>query len=173
MARIAMPVAEGFEDAELMVPYRRLLAAGHDLVIFGARRGETVTGKRYGASVTITAEAPDIDPDAFDALVIPGGHSPDHLRIVPEVVEFVRRFAHTGRPIAAICHGPQLLIEAGAVRGRTLTSWPSVRTDLENAGARWVDRPVVRDGNLITSRKPGDLDAFCDALIECLGAAAA
>src|SRR5689334_24281649 len=98
-------------------------------------------------------------------LLIPGGHSPDHLRMDESVVRFVRRFWETGKPVAAICHGPQLLIDADVVRGVTLTSWPSVRKDLENAGARWVDQPVVEDGRLITSRKPADLDAFCAAVL--------
>src|SRR5690606_13048804 len=103
-----------------------------------------------------------------DALVVPGGYSPDHLRTSRSVVEFVRRFAQTGRPIAAVCHGPQLLIEAELVAGREMTSWPSVRKDLENAGARWRDAEVVVDGNLIASRKPEDLEAFCNAVLERL-----
>ena len=102
------------------------------------------------------AAVPDIDRflEEFDALVIPGGHSPDHIRTDATVVEFVRRFAESGRPLAAVCHGPQLLIEAGVVEGRTMTSWPSVKTDLVNAGARWVDEQVVTDGSFITARKP-------------------
>lgn len=165
MARIAVPLADDFEDVEFTQPNERLAAAGHEVVVVGARRGETVQGKRHGASATIAAAAGEVDPEEFDTLLIPGGYSPDHLRMEAPVVDFVRRFAATDRPIAAICHGPQLLIEAGTVEGRTLTSWPSVRTDLENAGARWIDRAVVTDGNLITSRGPDDLDAFCDAVL--------
>lgn len=104
-------------------------------------------------------------PEDFDLLLIPGGHSPDALRTNEGIVDFVRRFADSGRAIAAVCHGPQLLIEAGLVRGKKLTSWPSVRTDLENAGAHWVDREVVEDGPLVTSRKPEDLDAFNEAVL--------
>ena len=115
-----------------------------------------------------TAAAKDRDPTSYDALLIPGGYSPDQLRVDDDVVNFVKRFAATQRPIAAVCHGPQLLIEAGVVEGRTLTSWPSVRTDLRNAGAEVVDQEVCVDGNLITSRKPEDLDAFCRALLEQL-----
>jgi len=99
---------------------------------------------------------------------IPGGHSPDRLRMDEELVDFVRRFGESGRPIAAICHGPQLLIEADLVRGRTLTSWPSIRKDLENAGASWVDREVVEDGELISSRQPQDAEAFSRAILRAL-----
>jgi len=112
--------------------------------------------------------ASDRDPDEFDALLIPGGYSPDHLRMDRDVVAFVLDFSATGKPIAAVCHGPQLLIEADLVRGKQVTSWPSVRRDLENAGAVWVDREVVIDDPLITSRKPDDLGAFSDALLSAL-----
>ena len=165
MARIAMPLAAGFEDSEFTVPYDRLTNAGHQVVIFGPRAGEVVTGKERQASTIVNEAARDMDAHGFDALVIPGGHSPDHLRMDADVVSFVRDFAETEKPLAAICHGPQLLIEADVVNGRTVTSWPSVRKDLENAGAIWVDREVAVDGNLITSRKPDDLDAFCDEIL--------
>ena len=121
----------------------------------------------------VSLHKPDTEREAigrfWDALVIPGGHSPDTLRMDEDLVGFIRRFGESGRPIAAICHGPQLLIEADLVRGRTVTSWPSIRKDLENAGARWVDREVVVDGNLVTSRKPDDLPAFEEMLIGLLG----
>jgi protease I len=165
MAKIAIPLADGFEDSEFSVPYERLREAGHEVTVFGTRAGETVTGKRGEASHRLEAAAAGLVPEDFDALLIPGGHSPDRLRTDPGVVDFTRRFLASGRPVAAICHGPQLLIETGLVGGRTLTSWPSVRTDLINAGAEWVDREVVSDGNLITSRKPDDLPAFCAALL--------
>lgn len=169
MAKIAMPIAEDFEDVEFTVPRDRLRAAGHEIVTIGAQAGATVAGKRGKEKATVDASAADCDPSAFDALVIPGGYSPDHLRTEESVVTFVRTFLATGRPVAAICHGPQLLIEADGVRGRTLTSWPSVRKDLINAGAAWVDRQVVEDGNLITSRTPDDLEAFSDAILQKLG----
>jgi deglycase len=168
MAKIAITLADGFEDSEFTVPYERLRAAGHEVTVVGTQTGETVTGKRGNASHRVDTVAATLNPDNFDALLIPGGHSPDRLRLDADVVDFTRRFSATGKPVAAICHGPQLLIEAGLVDGRTLTSWPSVRTDLINAGADWVDREVVLDTNLITSRKPDDLPVFCKTLVERL-----
>jgi protease I len=169
MARIAVPLAEGFEDSELSVPRDRLVEAGHRIVVIGREAGKTLEGKRGEATVRVDAESGSAEPGDYDALLIPGGYSPDHLRTHAPTVEFVRGFAETGRLIAAICHGPQLLIEADLVEGRTLTSWASVRKDLENAGARWLDQEVVVDGNLVTSRGPADLDAFCAAVLERLG----
>ncbi|HVK75951.1 MAG TPA: type 1 glutamine amidotransferase domain-containing protein [Kofleriaceae bacterium] len=160
MVRIAFVVGEDFEDSELRVPLDGLLQAGHVVEILGDRAGVEVHGKRRQETIRIDAAAEERDPWSYDALVIPGGYSPDHLRCSPGVVSFVRDFVGTGRTVAAVCHGPQLLIEAEAVRGKRMTSWPSVRTDLENAGARWVDAEVVVDGTLITSRKPADLPAF-------------
>ena len=165
MARIAMPLGNEFEDSEFTIPYERLRDAGHEVTVIGSTAGTTVEGKRKRTRTRVEAAAAECDPAAFDALVVPGGHSPDHLRLDRNVVSFVRHFCEMGKLVAAICHGPQLLIEADAVRGRTLTSWPSVRKDLENAGARWVDREVVEDGNLITSRKPDDLEAFTKTLL--------
>jgi protease I len=164
-----MPIAQDFEDSEFAVPFDRLKNAGHAVTVFGSKAGEIVVGKRGQARATIDRVAADLNPSDFDALVIPGGYAPDHLRLDEDVVAFVRRFHESGKPVAAICHGPQLLIEAGVVEGRQLTSWPSVRTDLRNAGADWVDREVVVDDNLITSRKPADLEAFCDAILARLG----
>jgi protease I len=168
MARVAMPVGEDFEDAELIQPRTALTQAGHEVVMIGTRKGQRVHGKRGEATAAIDCAAGDVDPDDFDALVIPGGYSPDHLRTDKAVVDFVRRFAATDKPLAAICHGPQLLIEADVLAGREVTSWPSVRTDLENAGARWLDREVVEDENFITSRGPNDLRAFCAAILQRL-----
>lgn len=168
MARIAIPLADDFEDSEYSIPYGRLREAGHDVTVVGRAQGDVVEGKRGEATVPVDATARGLDPTAFDLLLIPGGWSPDRLRMDDDVVRFVRDFTATGKPIAAVCHGPSLLIDADAVRGRTLTSWPSVRRDLENAGARWVDREVVEDGNLITSRKPDDLEAFSDAVLRAL-----
>lgn len=168
MATIAIPIGEDFEDAEFTVPCDRLRSAGHRIVTLGAVRGRTVRGKRGKAKVSIDATADEYAPDAFDAVVIPGGYSPDHLRTDRSLVAFLKQFVASGRPVAAVCHGPQLLIEADAVRGRTVTSWPSIRKDLINAGAGWVDREVVEDGNLITSRKPDDLEAFSRAILRRL-----
>lgn len=164
MARIAFVLGEDFEDSEFRNPYDTLKARGHELVVLGAKAGQKVRGKRGREEVEIEAAAADADPRAFDALVIPGGYSPDHLRTSPGVVAFTRAMVERGKLIAAVCHGPQLLIEAEAVKGKTMTSWPSVKTDLINAGARWVDEEVVVDGRLITSRKPDDLPAFARAI---------
>ena len=168
MARVAMPVGEDFEDAELTEPRTALTEAGHQVVMIGTRKGQRVHGKRGEATAAIDCAAADVDPEDFDALVIPGGYSPDHLRTDKAVVDFVRRFAASEKPLAAICHGPQLLIEADVLAGREVTSWPSVRTDVENAGARWIDRAVVEDANFITSRGPDDLPEFCNAILQRL-----
>ena len=172
MSRVLIAVAEGFEDTEFSVPYLRLVDAGHEVTILGSKKGDVVRGKHGNSEALVQETADHIDLDDYDALVIPGGHSPDHLRMDTEIVNLTHRFMTCGKPVAAICHGPQLLIEAEAVGGKTLTSWPSVRKDLINAGAYWVDRPVVEDDNLITSRKPNDLDAFCGALLELLDCSA-
>lgn len=169
MARIAFIVGPDFQDEEFQVPYDRLRTAGHECVVLGTEAGQEVPGKYGRATATTDAAVGDASPDDFDAFVIPGGYAPDKLRLHEPAVAFTRKFVESGRPVAAICHAGQLLIEAGVVAGRTLTSWPSVRTDLINAGAEWVDREVVEDGNLITSRKPDDLDAFVGALLGRLG----
>lgn len=172
MARIAVLVDDLFEDAELRVPYDRLRAAGHDLVLVGLERGKRVKGKQGKEAVTIERAASEVRGDDFDGLLIPGGYSPDHLRTSIDVVRLTRDVYSAGKPVAAVCHGPWLLIEAEAIDGRTVTSWPSLQTDLVNAGARWVDREVVEDGNVITSRNPGDLEAFSAALLRHLEARA-
>ena len=173
MSRIAFVVGEDFEDSEFRKPYDALKDAGHTVVVLGAKAGETMKGKAGKEQVKIEAAAADQDPAGFDALVIPGGYSPDHLRMNEGVVAFVKRMVGDGKLVAAVCHGPQLLIEVDAVRGKTVTSWPSVRTDLKNAGARWVDREVAVDGQLITSRKPDDLPAFSQAILTGLAPARA
>jgi protease I len=163
-ATIAFVVDDDFEDSELRVPLDSLRRAGFRIEILGAKRGETKKGKKGVETVKIEAAATDRKASQYDALVIPGGYSPDHLRTDPGVVALVRDMVSSGKVVAAVCHGPQLLIEADAVRGKKLTSWPSVRKDLENAGATWTDQEVVIDGNLITSRKPADLPAFAQAI---------
>lgn len=168
MATIGMPVANDFEDSEFTVPRERLSAAGHTVVVLGKRAGERMMGKQGKESARIDKAVAEADPDDFDALVIPGGYSPDHLRTDADMVSFVRRFGESQRLIAAVCHGPQLLIEADLVQGRKMTSWPSVRKDLENAGVQWVDAEVCVDENFITSRKPDDLEAFSDAVLKKL-----
>ncbi len=168
MARIAFVLGDDFEDSEFAQPYNELRHEGHDVEVLGVKAGETVQGKRGVERHTIEASVADRDPATYDALVIPGGYSPDHLRTDETVVGLVRGIAAAGKPIAAVCHGPSLLIEADLVRGKTVTSWPSIRTDLKNAGASWVDQQVARDGGLITSRNPSDLEAFSQAILEAL-----
>jgi protease I len=168
MARIAIVLGPDFEDSEFDVPRTTLQGKGHDVTVIGTSKWTKLTGKRGDVSVTIDATVDEVDPGEFEALVIPGGYSPDHLRIDDSVVRFVRDVANRGVPVAAICHAGSLLIDADLVDGRMVTSWPSIRTDLVNAGAVWVDEEVVIDGNLITSRKPDDLPAFVDAIDRAL-----
>lgn len=170
MAKVAICIASEYEESEFDVPFRKLKDAGHQIVIVGTQRGEIVSGKSGRSSVTIDVSAKDVFAEQFDALVIPGGHSPDHLRLDPAMVTLVRDAVSARKVVAAVCHGPQLLIEADVARNRSMTSWPSVKRDLINAGARWSDQEVVEDGNVITSRKPEDLEAFSRALLRRLAA---
>lgn len=173
MAKVAMPLAPDFEDSEFTLPFENLRKAGHEVTIIGSAPGKIISGKRGQATATIDSSAKELDPGDFDAVVIPGGNSPGELRLDRDIVSFTRRFAETGKLIAAVCHGPQLLIEADAVKGRTLTSAPSVREELLKAGANWVDQEVVEDRNVISSRKPDDLEAFCRAILKRLGGSSA
>ncbi|SEU34803.1 type 1 glutamine amidotransferase domain-containing protein [Stigmatella erecta] len=165
MARIMFIVASDFEDSEFRVPYDRAKEAGHEAVIVGSEAGKKLKGKKGKESIVVDRAARHVSAEEFDALVIPGGYSPDHLRLDADVVGLVRGFFQAHKPIAAICHAGWMLAEAGILEGRTVTSYPSIKTDLINAGAHWVDREVVEDGPLITSRKPDDLEAFCEALL--------
>lgn len=166
--RVAMLMADGFEESEFRHPYDALRSAGHEVVVVGPHADTVLTGKKGKEPTPVDIPLGSVDPESFDAVVIPGGYSPDRLRIIPEAVAFVAAVHAAGRPIAAICHGPWLLIEAGVVRGRTLTGWASVRTDVRNAGGIWTDAPVVTDGLLITSRAPADLPHFSEAVLESL-----
>ena len=168
MSKIAFLLDEMFEDAEFRVPYDRLRAAGHQIDILGIKAGDTVNGYRQKEQVKIEKPVAQAKVEDYDALVIPGGYSPDHLRTDRDAVAFARAMALANKPVAAVCHGPSLLIEADLVYGRQVTSWPSIKIDLINAGARWVDREVVLDGNVITSRRPDDLPAFSDAILRLL-----
>lgn len=168
MSKIAILVDEMFEDSEFRVPYDRLRAAGHEVDIVGRKAGTSVAGKAHKERATIEKSVGQVAVDDYDALVVPGGYSPDRLRTDRDAVQFTRNMALAGKPVAAVCHAPSLLIEADLAFGRQMTSWPSIKTDLINAGARWVDREVVIDGNLITSRKPDDLAAFSDAILRLL-----
>ena len=166
--RVAILVEDEFEDRELTGPLDALRAAGADVTIVGPTRGASFRGKRGEAIVISDMAAGDARMRDFDALVIPGGHAPDKMRLRHAMVDLTRDAMEAGKPVAAICHGPQLLISANALRGRTLTCWPSIAIDVKNAGGLYVDKPVVEDGNLITSRKPDDVPVFSDAIIRAL-----
>ena len=166
--RVAMLVEEGFEDRELVGPLEALRDAGATVTIVGPAAGAEYRGKRGSAVVTSDLSAGAARVKDFDALVIPGGYAPDKMRMRHAMVDLARDAMEAGKPVAAICHGPQLLISANALRGRTLTCWPSIAIDVKNAGGLYVDKPVVEDGNLITSRKPDDVPVFSDALIRAL-----
>lgn len=169
--KIACILTSGFEDAEFRVPYERFRQAGHNVIIVSAKAGELLEGGRGKVEVHSGLSIEEVQPEEFDALFIPGGYSPDKLRADERFVRFVRGFA--SKPIFAICHGPQLLITAGMVNGRTMTAWKTVQVDLKNSGADVVDRDVVVDGNLVTSRQPSDLDAFAREALQLLEAGTA
>jgi protease I len=166
--RVAMLVEEGFEDRELTGPLDALRDAGATVTIVGPTAGTEFRGKRGQAVVTSDVAAGAVRITDFDALVIPGGYAPDKMRMRHAMVDLARDAMEAGKPVAAICHGPQLLISADALRGRTLTCWPSIAVDVKNAGGLYVDKPVVEDGNLITSRKPDDVPMFSEAIIRAL-----
>jgi protease I len=168
MSRIAVLVDEMFEDSEFRVPYDRLRAAGNQVDIVGLEAGREITGEKRQERITIGKAVRDVSERDYDALVIPGGYSPDHLRMDLDAVRFTRAMATANKPVAAVCHAPWMLIEADLANGRMVTSWPSLKTDLVNAGARWLDREVVIDGNIITSRRPDDLPAFTNAILHIL-----
>jgi protease I len=170
--RVAILVTDGFEQVEMTEPRKALEDAGARTDLVSPARGKvkgwqhTKWGDEFPVDVPLDAAR----PDDYDALVLPGGvMNPDKLRMNDAAVHFVRAFFEEGKPVAAICHGPWTLIEADVVRGRTMTSWPSLQTDLKNAGANWVDREVVTDNGLVTSRKPDDLPAFNRKMIEEFG----
>jgi protease I len=165
MASIAVVIDSDFEDSEFEEPARCLKEAGHSLTLVGKQKGKEIEGKQHESRATVECTPSDVTAEEFDALLIPGGYSPDKLRTDEDIVGFVRAFHTSGKLIAAVCHGPSLLVDADAVRGHRLTSWPSIRRDLTNAGGNVVDEEVVVDGNLITSRKPDDLPAFCEAIL--------
>jgi len=165
---IAILAEEDFEDSELIEPMRGMKNAGARVLIVGSGSQKSYNGKRGSATVSVDATADNVKAEDFDAVIVPGGYAPDKMRLHQSMVELVRKAHDLGKVIAAICHGPQLLISAEIVRGRRVTSWPSIAVDLRNAGAEWIDAPVVRDGNIITSRKPADLPRFNKAIIEAL-----
>lgn len=169
--RVAILATNGFEQSELLVPQQQLKDAGFAVQVV-APKGPQIRGwkdKDWGDRVDVDAELSDVSPNDYDALVLPGGViNPDILRIDPAAIAFIKAFDAAGKPLAAVCHGPWLLLESGAAKGRKVTSWPSLKTDLTNAGAQWEDAEVVVDGHIISSRKPDDLPAFCRAIIDAL-----
>ena len=167
--KVVMVLANNFEDSEAIEPKNHLEALGADVVTVGAEKG-TVSGKK-GATLEVEKTFSEVSPDEFQMLVIPGGGAPENLRIVDDAVAFTRRFVESGKPVGSICHGPQLLISADVLKGRTVTSVNKIRDDVKNAGGKYVDEELVIDDNLITSRVPKDLPAFNDALGKALGLA--
>jgi deglycase len=167
--RVAILATDGVEQVELTEPRRALDQAGAKTVVVSPKSGKIKGWQHdhWGDEIPVDQELESASADTFDALLLPGGvMNPDHLRMNKKAVQFVKSFFEAGKPVAAICHGPWLLVEADVVRGRSVTSWPSLQTDLRNAGADWVDREVMTDEGLVTSRKPDDIPAFSRKMIE-------
>ena len=166
--KVAVLATDGVEEVELTQPVKALRDAGAEVTIVSLKTG-TIQGMNHdkpGNSITVDADLNDVDADDFDALLLPGGvANPDALRLSSQAIDFVRAFVEAEKPIAAICHGPWTLIDAGGVSGKRVTSWPSLKTDLINAGAHWSDEAVVEDRGLVTSRKPDDIPKFNAAMI--------
>lgn len=165
--KVAVVLAPNYEDVEATSPIEELQKAGADITIVGVEKGE-VTGKK-GDVQTVEKTFDEVSAEDFDMLLIPGGGSPENLRIDAGAVEFTRNFVNSGKPVGSICHGPQLLISAKVVGGRRLTAVNKIRDDIVNAGGLYADEELIADGNLITSRVPGDLPAFNKALVDALG----
>jgi protease I len=167
--RIAFLATEGVEEVELEQPYRAMWEAGADVELIDLQDGELQTFKQLdkGERLPVDRTVHEAHADDYDGLVLPGGvANPDRLRTDPDAVRFVREFVESGKPVGVICHGSWTLIEAGVLRGRTITSWPSLRTDIENAGGHWVDEQVHVDHGIVSSRTPDDLPAFCAKVVE-------
>lgn len=160
MATVAVIMDDWFEDVEYTQPAAAFEKAGHELVIIGLEKGKVVTGKRQKVQATIQRSLGDVSVDEFDALLIPGGYSPDRLRAHEMAVQFVKDFTKSGKPIFSICHAPQILITADVLKNRRITGYKSIIQDIKNAGAEFIDKEVVVDDNLVSSRDPGDIPAF-------------
>jgi len=168
MTTIAVIIADMFEDSEYLKPVEAFQQAGHKIVLIGLQAGAVVNGKKEHTAVTVEKAVAGVSINDFDALLIPGGYSPDKLRADGKVVDFVRDFVKSGKPVFSICHAPQLLVTADVLKGRTITGWKSIVQDISNAGATFVDQEVVEDGNFISSRSPADLPAFIEACLRRL-----
>jgi protease I len=167
--KVAILVADGFEEVELVQPRHALDEAGAHTSIVSPKKDRVRSWRftEWGQHFNVDVALSNANPSDFDALLLPGGViNPDTLRMIPEAVQFVKSFFDDAKPVASICHGPWSIIEAGAAKGRRIASWPSLKTDVRNAGAEWVDQEVVTDGNLVTSRKPDDIPAFNRTMIE-------
>ena len=167
--RVAILAEQDFEDVELTEPLKAMKEAGAQIFIVGSGSQTSYQGKRGKVTIKVDIDADKVRAEDFDAIIIPGGYAPDKMRLHQPMIDLVKKAHDLGKVIATVCHGPQLLISADIVRGRRLTSWPSVAIDLKNAGAIWVDEPLVKDGNIITSRRPSDLPVFNSAIIQALG----
>ena len=166
---IAIIVADGFEESEFLKPFEALKNAGAKVDVISLKAGKVKAwaDKNWGKEYAVDKTIDEVNADTYDGLVLPGGvMNPDQLRQNKQVVAFAKSFMESGKPVAAVCHGPWTLVETGALKGRHLTSYPSIQTDLKNAGANWTDEEVVVDNGLVTSRKPADLPAFCEKMIE-------
>ncbi|WP_334075650.1 MULTISPECIES: type 1 glutamine amidotransferase domain-containing protein [Paenibacillus] len=168
MSKVAFLLANQFEDSEMQVPYDEVKKAGHQADIIGLKAGETLKGKQGKAEYTAEKAISEVNAEDYDAVVIPGGSSPENLRLDADIQKFVTRANASGKPIAAICHGPQILISAGLLKGRTVTCYPPLQDDVVNAGAEFRDEEVIVDGNFVTSRTPKDEPAFVRELLKKL-----
>ncbi|MFN8607238.1 MAG: type 1 glutamine amidotransferase domain-containing protein [Vulcanimicrobiota bacterium] len=173
MKKIAMLLTQDFEDSEARKPLEALREADFQVIVISPQAGQTLKGKKGEFSLQSDLSISEARPEDYQMLVIPGGHSPELLRLEEGAVELVKAFGRSGKPIAAVCHGPQLLISAELTRDRKMTCYESVAVDLKNSGAHYEDRPLVVDGPFITSRKPDDLPQFCQAILAALNQPAA
>ena len=168
MGKIAVIITDMFEDDEYTRPAEAFTEAGHELVHLGLKAGQTVKGKKRDTPVTVDRAVGEVSVDDFDALLIPGGYSPDKLRVDSNAVKFTGEFVKSGKPVFMICHAPQLLITADVLRGRRVTGYKSIIQDIKNAGAEFMDQAVVVDENLVSSRNPGDLPEFIKSALKML-----
>ncbi len=169
MAKIAAILTDLFEDSEYKKPVDAFSRKDHEIINLGLKEKQKVKGKREGLEVTIDEQISSAKVDDYDALLIPGGYSPDKLRADEKAVSFVRDFVKSGKPVFSICHGPQLLISADVLKGRKITGWKSIIKDIENSGAQFIDKSVVNDSNIVSSRNPQDIPDFIEESLKMLG----